>query len=224
MGAPGRPLRAVVFDLDGVLVDTEPVHFRALRAFVAPAELTAAQYAALVGTSVEHTLGWVREQYGRTEPFEELRRLSSDYVYRELTHAPLVPLEGASELVEAVTSARLPAAVASQSSRRWVQATLRSIGFDRRLPAVVTAEEVAHGKPAPDIYLRAAELLGVPPESCLAIEDSLPGIESALAAGLFTVQLRQTEHAAPPHDRAHAIIESLRDFDLAWLGLRGAGR
>jgi beta-phosphoglucomutase-like phosphatase (HAD superfamily) len=73
------------------------------------------------------------------------------------------------------------------------------------------------GKPAPDVYLHAAARLGVPPEACLAIEDSIPGIQSALAAGMRVIQSRGTSYPAPPQPGVHAIIESLHDFDLAWL-------
>jgi HAD superfamily hydrolase (TIGR01509 family) len=213
-----KSVEAVVFDLDGVLLDSEPISFRALRAFVAPGELTEAQYAALVGSTVEHTLEWVRVTYGRTEPYEELRQLSSEYLYRELESAVLEPLDGAAELVAAVLERGHRVAVASQSSRRWVEASLRAIGLDGHISTLITAAEVARGKPAPDIYLRAAEMLGTPPEACLAIEDSQPGVAAGVAAGMRVVQLRATSHAAPPQPDVLAVIDSLRDFDLAWLG------
>ncbi|MPZ98998.1 MAG: HAD-IA family hydrolase [Dehalococcoidia bacterium] len=217
-GLTGRSIEAVVFDLDGVLVDSEPVHYRALKAFVAPGELTEETYLSIVGTSVEETMLWVRRTYGRTEPIEEMRAASSALVYDELTRGPLQALDGARELVEAVVARGLRVAVASQSSPRWVEATLRSIGLDDLLTTVVTASEVAHGKPAPDIYLHAAERVGVEPAACLAIEDSDPGVRSASAAGLAVVQTRQTATAAPPMAQAHAVIDSLRAFDLRWLG------
>ena len=147
-----------------------------------------------------------------------MRAASSDLVYEELTRGPLEALEGARELVEAVVARGLRVAVASQSSPRWVEATLRATGLNDLLTTVVTSSEVAHGKPSPDIYLYAAERVGVEPASCLAIEDSEPGVRSASAAGLAVVQTRQTATAAPPMPEAHAVIDTLRAFDLGWLG------
>jgi beta-phosphoglucomutase-like phosphatase (HAD superfamily) len=73
------------------------------------------------------------------------------------------------------------------------------------------------GKPAPDVYLHAASRLAVPPEACLALEDSISGVQSALAAGMRVVQYRGPHFASPPQPGVHAVIESLHDFDLGWL-------
>ena len=82
--------------------------------------------------------------------------------------------------------------------------------------ALVSAQEVERGKPAPDVYLRAAELLGADPAACIAIEDSAHGVTAALAAGMTVVQARQTSHPFPQKPGVAAVVESLCDFELRW--------
>lgn len=216
-------VEAVIFDLDGVLVDTEPITFRVLRELLAPQTIGEQEYAALVGLSGDHTVRWLRERYSRSETHEELRRLTSDAIHRALVASTLEPLDGAPELVEAIAGGGRALAVASQSSPRWVELSLRAIGLAGRFPVVVTASEVAQGKPAPDVYLRAAERLGVVAARCLVLEDSVPGVQAARAAGMTVVQLRQASHAADPQPGTLAVIDSLRAFDLRWLEGARAG-
>ena len=96
-----------------------------------------------------------------------------------------------------------------------MDATLRGLDLEGAFNAVVSASEVANGKPAPDLFLAAAERLGVPPERCLAVEDTGPGIVAAKAAGMFAVQLRAASTALPPLPDADLVLDSLTDFDLS---------
>jgi HAD superfamily hydrolase (TIGR01509 family) len=216
-GEPERVIDAVVFDLDGVLADTEIIWFEAMRALLAPAEFTWEQNLHLVGSTAEYTTAWIRETFARPESAEELDRIISAAVNEHVERVTLEPMAGAPELVEGFRGLGLPVAVASQSSPRWVERTLQQIGLLPAFEFIVTASEVPRGKPAPDIYLHAAARIGVAPERCLAIEDSSHGIESAHAAGFSVVQIRHGVAPSPPQNRAHAIIESLHDFDFGWL-------
>jgi len=206
-------VRAVIFDLDGVLVDTEPIHHRAMRAFVAPGELTDAQYASLVGGGIDNTMRWIRDTYRRPETLAELRAAYHDAVWEHLAHAHILPLAGVREAIDSVRARGLPLAVASQSAPAWVRAALRASGLARTFDAIVTADAVPRAKPAPDIYLHTAMRLRVDPRGCVAIEDSVPGVASARAAGMRVVQTRQTTHAAPPQPGA-LVLQTMRTFDL----------
>jgi HAD superfamily hydrolase (TIGR01509 family) len=210
-------LRAVVFDLDGVLVASEGLHHRAMERLLAPRTLEQHDHDAIVGTTLGRTLEYVSERFQLEGPIEALMAAYSELVVEELKAAPLEPLGGALELVAALRERRLPIAVASQSQPAWIEATLRGAGLDGAFNTVLSAVEVERGKPAPDIYLEAARRLGVAPPTCLAIEDSAPGVASAHAAGMFVVQVRESEWAAPPQPLAHVVIDSLREFDLRWL-------
>lgn len=130
---------AVVFDLDGVLVDSEPVFCRELRAFLAPAALTDEQYVSIVGISEAETWHWVKATYGRRESIEELSAASREFPYHALSTEPLAALAGAPELVRALRAAGCRLAVASQSLPRWVRTTLDAIGMADAFDYVVTA-------------------------------------------------------------------------------------
>jgi HAD superfamily hydrolase (TIGR01509 family) len=188
-----------------------------MRAFLAPERLTDQQYAELVGATEEYTFGWVKTNYGRAETVQELTERCNELALRELESALLEPLAGAADLIDALESSGRRLAVASQSPLPWVEASLRGIGLFDRFPVVVTAHDVARGKPAPDIYVHAAHRLGVAPKRCLAVEDSIAGVGAAVAADMLVVQLRQATHVAPPQRNAHLVIDMLSDFPLAWL-------
>jgi HAD superfamily hydrolase (TIGR01509 family) len=225
------PLEAVIFDLDGVLVDSEPVHWRASQRLFAPHELPEAEYARFIGVAVEPYMLWARERFALDEPVELLAERYAAAVTTELEAGGLIALDGARALIEAARARGLRVALASQSIAVWVGATLRATGLDGLFDAVVTGDEVERGKPAPDVYLLAAERLGVAPARCLAIEDSPAGVQSAAAAGMRVVQSRQASSASnpvEPQPLARLVVGSLREVDLGrwpeWRAQRSAAR
>ena len=206
-------IEAVIFDLDGVLVDTEPVHLAATRALIAPAELELTQYERFIGRGGFKE--WLEATYEIAR--SEIDARYSDLFYAELERDGLRPLAGAVELIEAIEARGRGLAVASQSSRAWVEATLRTAGLERHFPLVVTAAEAGADKPAPDVYLHAARTLDVAPRNCIAVEDSVHGVASAAAAGMTVVQSTQSSFPQPRQPGAHAVIASLAAFDVGWL-------
>ena len=206
-------IEAVIFDLDGVLVDTEPLHLAATRALIAPAELAAGEYERFIGRGGFKE--WLEATYdiARTE----IDAHYGDLFYAELERNGLRPLDGAVELIEAIEARDRRLAVASQSSRAWVEATLQTAGLERHFPLVATAEEAGADKPAPDVYLHAARMLDVAPRDCIAVEDSAHGVASAGAAGMIVVQSTQASFSQPRQPGTHAVITALADFDLGWL-------
>ena len=198
---------AVVFDLDGVLVDSEHIWERARRTLVEahglryPPEATRA----IMGMSAPEWSHYLRERLG--VPMEEAA-INADIVERVAAeyraHLPLLP--GAAECVRAL-AAEYPLAVASSSNLVLIELVLRLAGLRDAFTVIVSAEDVARGKPAPDVYLRAAELLGVPPVACVAIEDSTNGIRSAHAAGMRVIALPNPHF--PPSEEALALAATV---------------
>jgi len=172
------------------------------------------RYTRLLGTSVEHT--W-REIISMLELPGDLQHYMRHYgkVLLDCLAQRREPLPGTRELLDALEQRAVPFAIATSSWGPWKDIVLQSAGLQGRFRVTVTGDTVAHEKPAPDIYLRAAELLRAAPERCVAIEDTPPGIASAKAAGMFAVQVRASSTAFPPLEQADLVLASLAEFPLA---------
>ncbi len=218
MGAP-----FVVFDMDGVLVDSEPMWVQARQDLVREAggEWLAEAETAMMGISSDRWSAYMRDRLGLGHlTQEEIRAGVIDRMvarYRE--HVPLLP--GAWAAVEAAAG-RGPVAVASGSDRVLLDAVTQSSGLARFFAGTIAGDEVAEGKPAPLIYEKACALLGVEPARCVAVEDSGAGIESALAAGMAVVAVPRPGFAPSPEvlARAGAVLTDLFGLD----DLLAAGR
>lgn len=212
----------MIFDLDGVLVDSEPAHRAASRRLVAPQEMGDEEYARFVGSATELFAAWIRERYGFDAGVAEIVGRYTALVAEELATRRLAALDGAHALLAALRARGQRLALASQSQPEWVSRTLEHAGLSAAFEVVVAADAVARGKPAPDIYLHTAARLGIAPGRCLVIEDSAPGVAAAAAAaaGMTVVQTRQASTAIELQAGAHVVVETLRAFDFGWL--RGA--
>jgi HAD superfamily hydrolase (TIGR01509 family) len=208
-------IEAVIFDLDGVLADTESVHLETTRGIIAPAELAMEEYLQFVGGAWEPYVSWIEVTYG--VPRDTFSAQYTPAIVDALRFGPSPAMPGADAVVRAIIRRDLRVGVASMSKREWVEPTLDAIGLRDLFPLVVTLEDVERPKPDPEIYLHAASLLGVAPEACLVVEDSVHGVAAAAAAGMRVVQLRQATIASDPQPGAHVVIESFREFDLGWL-------
>lgn len=212
-------IEAIVFDLDGVLVDSE-VWWHEVRVDWATTRgltWTRADSDAVMGPN---SRGWariMRERLG-LDPAEEPeieRAIVAGVVDRYLR-------EGAPVIAGAVEAARrladsYPVAIASSAHADVIRAALESTGLAASIPIAVSSDEVEHGKPAPDVYLEAARRLGVAPERCLVVEDSLNGVRAAHAAGMVVV-LVPNEHVPPAPgtaELADLVLERLDQLDPA---------
>ncbi|MET7442340.1 HAD family phosphatase, partial [Streptomyces sp. NPDC005568] len=162
---------AVVFDLDGTLVDSEPNYFEAGRRTLAGhgvTDFTWADHERYVGISTRETLRIWKERYGLEAPLDVLLA-DKNGRYLELARAATHVYPEMRRFVELLAHDGVPMAVASGSSPEAIEAILAGTGLDQWLTTVVSAEEVAHGKPAPDIFLEAARRLGVAPADCVVL-------------------------------------------------------
>ncbi|WP_285689813.1 HAD family phosphatase [Actinoplanes sp. NBRC 103695] len=207
---------AVLFDMDGTLVDSERVWDVALRelAALAGGELSLAARHAMIGSNMGRTMQILRDDLGQPDrPEAPDVEWLTDRVF-ELFADGLVWRPGAFELLTAVREAGLPTALVTSTGRRLVEVALRTIGRDN-FDAIVVGDEVKAPKPDPEPYRTAAELLGVPIERCVAIEDSPVGVASALAAGAAVLAI-PAELELPPTDGVH-LRSSLEGIDPAYL-------
>jgi HAD superfamily hydrolase (TIGR01509 family) len=205
--------------MDGVLVDGEPLHFRAVNELLATEgrSLTLDEYRPYMGTKA----GWAEfvADFGLKHTKDHYAPLYNELILAQY-RSELEPLPGAVVAVEAVRAAGIPVGLASSSARPWVDACLEAIGLADAFDATIAGSEITDGKPAPDIYLLAAARLGVQPHRCLAIEDAPAGIASAKAAGMecwavLTEYTRDLELGLPDRVLASLLELTADDFRRA---------
>lgn len=198
-------IEAVVFDMDGVIVDSEQVWDDVREALVRErgGRWHEGAQADMMGMSSVEWSAYMHERLGLAEPPAEI---NDEVVRRMLARyrddLPLLP--GAVGAVERL-AARWPLAVASSSNRPLIEAVLAAAAVAHRFVATVSSEEVPRGKPSPDVYLEAARRLGVPAERCAAIEDSANGLRAAHAAGMRVLALPNPHY--PPAADALALAD-----------------
>ncbi len=210
------PIEAVLFDLDGVIVDSEP-WWNAARAEWAAARglrWTEADNRACMGRNSRAWAAVMQERLNLDLPLPEIVRIVVDSLVERYAREPVPRVPGAVEAVERI-AATLPSAVASSAHPAVIAAALDAVGLAGCFRAVVSADDVAEGKPAPDVYLEAARRLGARPDRCLAVEDSLNGVLAGRAAGM-TVVLVPNASVPPGEGAAEAasfVIARLADLD-----------
>ncbi|MFE0251558.1 HAD family hydrolase [Streptomyces sp. NPDC059010] len=182
---------SVIFDLDGTLVDSEPHYYEAGRQVLAAHGVpgfTWADHERYVGISTLETVTLWKREYGLRASVEELLA-AKNRRYLELARTSTRAYPEMDKFVELLAAEGVPMAVASGSSPEAITAILSGTGLDTHLRTVVSADEVEHGKPAPDVFLEAARRLGVAPGDCVVVEDAAPGAAAAHAAGMRCIAI-----------------------------------
>ncbi len=220
---PAAPqVKAAIFDMDGVLTDSEPLineaavaMFREKGLVVQPEDFTP-----FVGTGENRYIGGVAEKYHFPLDIAAAKKRTYE-IYLALVPTRLEAFRGATEFVRACRQAAFKVAVASSADLIKIEANLHKIGLPPEgWDAIVCAEDVARKKPAPDIFLAAARKLGLPPENCAVIEDAVNGVQAAKAAGMRCIAVAQT-FPAEKLDGADLVRPTIAEVSLT--DLTGGG-
>ncbi len=202
---------AAVFDMDGVIVDNREYHFRAWRTFAAAhgLEFDEVSFKDRLFGRVNRDI--LQGLFGHPIPEDEAAVMAGEKeaLYRELYKGRVRPAAGLREFLAALAAEGVPAAVSTAAPRVNLEFVLDEADLRPFFRVLVDVGMVAKGKPAPDLYLKAAELLGVGPGRCAAFEDSLPGVASARAAGMKVIALTTTHSAEELGGTALAIPDFL---------------
>ena len=211
---PG-PLRAVIYDLDGLLIDSEPcweqAEMEVLRSVGVP--LTPERCHETTGLRLDEAVAYWAACHPWTGVSHEdvVRRILQRVLALLAERAPLKP--GVRNSLAVVHRAGLRVAVASSSPLALIEGALQRVGLRSEFEQVVSAEDERFGKPHPGVYLTTAARLGVAPRNCVALEDSVNGVYAAIAAGMRCVAVPERWPVDPRFSAAHAVIPSLVDLD-----------
>ena len=213
--ASAPPFRAVVFDMDGVLIDSEPIIRAAaqLAALELDHQVTDDFYASVIGLPGVQVERAFMQEFGADFPLADYRQ-RFERCYREAASTRgIAPKPGVSNLLDTLRERGVPIAVATSTRAGNAQNALAAAGLLSRLPVCVTGDQVHQGKPAPEIFLTAAARLGIPAQQCIAVEDSEVGARAAVAAGMWTLLVPDLK--PPSSELAAMVSEVLSSMPLA---------
>lgn len=208
-----RHLRAAVFDMDGLMVDTESIYQAAWRDAIQQLGYTISATAlrATTGRRMADCYAILRSEVEETFPMPAFLdlwpRLWHDHVN---THG-INQKPGLAALLDLLDAHQIPKAVATSSEQAEAIFTLEKAGLLQRFSIIVSGDQIVNGKPAPDIFLRAAERLKIAPDRCMAFEDSEAGVMAATSAGMVTIMVPEIEPVAEVVRRAYRVYDSLHE-------------
>jgi beta-phosphoglucomutase len=203
-------IRAVIFDMDGLMIDSEPLQKEAWQATLRRYghEMDEALFAQLSGLRISEDAVRLRDRFNLPVTAEVLLRQRTESFLAGLP-GRLRAMPGLSELIADLRARGLKRALATSGERRYVAMVMSELNLDGAFDATVVAEDVTRGKPAPDVYLLAAERLGLPPAQCLVLEDAPNGVAAAKAAGMICVAVPNEYTRALDLSAADAVMPSL---------------
>lgn len=212
MTDPATPLRAVVFDLDGLMFNTEELYFEVGTRLLArrDKQLTDDLLRQMMGRPSRVSLQIMIDWHRLAATVEQLER-ETDEIFDELLPTRLQPMPGLIPLLATIEEIGIPKAIGTSSRRPFVSKVLSFFQLEPRFHCILTCEDVSQGKPHPEVYLQAAGRLGADPREVMVLEDSHHGCRAAIAAGTFAVAVPGAHSAHHDFEGAAFIADSLLD-------------
>lgn len=205
-------IQTIVFDMDGLLVDSEPLARRSWEQVLRPfgLDLDEETYGRMIGLRLEESSQLLQSGLGIPIPALELARRKEAELAR-LSAAGIPPMPGLGRLMDELRAREIRWGVATSNRRKFAVQVLQQLDLWPECQSLTTGEEVEKGKPAPDIYLLAAQRMGSLPDRCLALEDSVPGAQAAKAAGMVTIAVPGPHETASAFHFADHVYDTLGD-------------
>lgn len=211
-------LSAVIFDMDGVIIDSEPVYYESNNELFHELgfSVTKDEYQTFVGKSARKIWSDLKKKHGLPQSVDDLvKRESSHFLSKLRQITELKPIDGVQSLITSIHNANIPTALASSSTRECIDIVLRRLNLMRYFNKRVSGEDVQHGKPNPDIFIHTAELLGISSHECLVIEDSHNGVRAAKSAGMYCIAYKNPNTTGEQDlSSADMIISDYAEVDL----------
>lgn len=208
-------IKCIIFDMDGVLVNTEPLHYRIWKQVFAErgVDIQYDKYAACIGSTADYLYNLILRWYGKDFRCDRTISMRFRELKNELIQKEGIPaVKGSPEAVRKLHERGWRLAVASSSPMTFIELCTQKIGISDCFELLFSGENVPHPKPAPDTFLHAAAQLGVPPRECLVVEDSCNGTRAAKAAGMYCLGLRNPDSGNQDLSAADEIIDSLAEL------------
>lgn len=214
-------LEAVIFDMDGVLIDSEPVHYESNKKIMQEFgyNLEYDYYKQFIGSTLTHMWEVIKKDYEISNEISELNRMSEQYSNNIIKENGYIRVPGAAELVKMFNDNGIKLAVASSSSAYLIDKAVSYLGIKECFDVLVSGENIANPKPSPDIFLKAAESLGVDVGRCLVIEDSANGVKAAKAAGMACVGYINPNSGEQDLSKADYLVESFEGLEYPFFDM-----
>jgi HAD superfamily hydrolase (TIGR01509 family) len=210
-------IEAFIFDMDGVIIDSEPIHFdvdvQTLNYFGTAIEKDALEK--YVGMTNPEMWALIKQEYNILQPVAEIIEYQLSNKITILQSLNIEPIDGIRELIIELRQNNIPIGLASSSPRVFIEAVLEKFHITEFFDCIISGEEVNKGKPAPDIYLEAAKLLGADAGNCIVLEDSRNGAAAAKAAGMSCIGYLNPNSGNQDLSKSDLIVKSVRDLNVS---------
>jgi HAD superfamily hydrolase (TIGR01509 family) len=209
-------LKAVIFDMDGVIIDSEPFHWEVNKKnfYTLGIEVPEKEYENYIGVSNVNMWTEIKKKHGLLQPVEQLVNMqvsgNIDFMKRERFD----PIDGVIDFIVELKSRNTALAIASSSPNIIIGMVLNGFGIKKYFDVIVSGEDFENGKPAPDIFLKAASLLKISPEQCIVIEDSTHGVDAARAAGMKCLGFSNKNSLNQDLKNADSVFKTFRDLSV----------
>lgn len=211
-------IKGVIFDMDGVIIDSEPMHYKVFMQYskeVLDIEIASEEYDTFIGSTNVHIFNYLKDKYNLkhevSDMVEEYDKKIEDFLLS--SNEPIAPIDGVDVLIGQLYKENLKMAVASSSVKNRIDIVIDMFGMDKYFSAKISGQQVKHSKPAPDIFLLAAKTLGLTPAECVVIEDSKNGVAAAKAAGMQCIGYNNPNSGNQDISRADRVITNFAEIN-----------
>lgn len=207
-------MKAVIFDMDGVIIDSEPIHLevdiQTMRNL--GCDISVEELETYVGTTNEYMLTEIKKNYNISESIEEIISYKVEMTKKKIMQSNIEPIDGIRVLLSDLKNKNIPTSIASSSPRDFIDVVVSKFELQDYFTYIVSGEDVAYGKPAPDIYIETAKKLKLAPEDCTVIEDSKNGVLAAKAAGMKCIGFQNINSGNQDLSKADVIVKSIKEI------------
>ncbi|WP_100406994.1 HAD family hydrolase [Bacillus solitudinis] len=209
-------MKAFIFDMDGVIIDSEPLHFKVdletLEFF--GVTLTKDELEKYVGMTNPEMWGRIKQKFKVDQSIDEIIDFQLSKKLAILDEVTIEPINGIRDLIEEIQTLNIPIGLASSSPREFIEKVLSKFNLTHYFSCIISGEEVEKGKPDPAVYLETARLLGVEPQSCYVLEDSRNGVIAAKAAGMSCIGYQNLNSGNQDLSVADQIVKSVKEITI----------